>query len=95
MPICSYLVHPMRGKKDALALALGALPGCEVIPAANYDVLVLVTDTPHEDAERALQKPTWVELTVSAGLWALGAFLFTILAKAAIPIELGRSRLRR
>jgi hypothetical protein len=38
--------------------------------------------------------PTWGELTVSAGLWALGAFIFTILAKAAIPIELrhaGRS----
>jgi molybdopterin-containing oxidoreductase family membrane subunit len=32
--------------------------------------------------------PTWVELTVSAGLWALGAFVFTVLAKAAIPIEL-------
>jgi Ni/Fe-hydrogenase subunit HybB-like protein len=39
--------------------------------------------------------PTWVELTVSAGLWALGAFVFTVLAKAAIPIELvhiGRRR---
>jgi molybdopterin-containing oxidoreductase family membrane subunit len=35
--------------------------------------------------------PTWVELTVSAGLWALGAFVFTVLAKAAIPIELGRA----
>jgi len=33
--------------------------------------------------------PTWVELTVAAGLWALGAFVFTVLAKAAIPIELG------
>ena len=33
--------------------------------------------------------PTWVELTVSAGLLALGAFVFTVLAKAAIPIELG------
>jgi Ni/Fe-hydrogenase subunit HybB-like protein len=32
--------------------------------------------------------PTWVELTVAAGLWALGAFVFTTLAKAAIPIEL-------
>jgi molybdopterin-containing oxidoreductase family membrane subunit len=37
--------------------------------------------------------PTWVELTVSIGLWALGAFVFTVLAKAAIPIELGRTRL--
>jgi molybdopterin-containing oxidoreductase family membrane subunit len=35
--------------------------------------------------------PTWVELTVSAGLWALGAFVFTVLAKAAIPIELSRT----
>jgi Ni/Fe-hydrogenase subunit HybB-like protein len=39
--------------------------------------------------------PTWVELTVSAGLWALGAFTFTVLAKAAIPIELGHSGRRR
>ena len=35
--------------------------------------------------------PTWVELTVSAGLWALGAFVFTVLAKAVIPIELTRT----
>ncbi len=34
--------------------------------------------------------PSWVELTVSAGLWALGAFVFTVLAKAAIPVELAR-----
>ena len=36
--------------------------------------------------------PTWIELTVSLGIWALGAFVFTLLAKAAIPIELGRRR---
>ncbi|MFN3323493.1 MAG: sulfate reduction electron transfer complex DsrMKJOP subunit DsrP [Bryobacteraceae bacterium] len=34
--------------------------------------------------------PTWVELMVSAGIWALGAFLFTVLAKVAIPIEMKR-----
>ena len=38
--------------------------------------------------------PTWVELTVSGGLWALGAFVFTMLAKAAIAVEVGRSRWR-
>jgi Ni/Fe-hydrogenase subunit HybB-like protein len=32
--------------------------------------------------------PSGVEITVCAGLWALGAFVFTVLAKAAIPIEL-------
>lgn len=34
--------------------------------------------------------PTWVEFTVSLGILALGAFVFTVLAKVAIPIELRR-----
>jgi hypothetical protein len=38
--------------------------------------------------------PSWVALTVSAGLWALGGFVFTVLAKAAIAIEVGGSRWR-
>ena len=38
--------------------------------------------------------PTWVEWTVSLGILALGCFVFTILTKAAIPIELGRLRAR-
>jgi Ni/Fe-hydrogenase subunit HybB-like protein len=36
--------------------------------------------------------PTWVELLVSLGIWAIGAFVFTVLAKVAIPIELGKRR---
>ena len=39
--------------------------------------------------------PTWVEWTVSLGILALGCFVFTVLAKAAIPIELGRLRSRQ
>ena len=38
--------------------------------------------------------PSWVEITVAAGLWALGAFVFTVLAKAAIPIELAHMTAR-
>jgi molybdopterin-containing oxidoreductase family membrane subunit len=34
--------------------------------------------------------PTWIEWTVSLGILALGCFVFTVLAKAAIPIEAGR-----
>jgi molybdopterin-containing oxidoreductase family membrane subunit len=34
--------------------------------------------------------PTWIERTVSLGILALGCFVFTVLAKAAIPIEAGR-----
>ena len=55
MPIKSYLAYPVRGRRDALAAALRALAGCEVIPAVNQEVLVLVTDTPDEAAEDALQ----------------------------------------
>ena len=36
--------------------------------------------------------PSWVELTVAMGVWAMGAFVFTVLAKVAIPIEMGALR---
>jgi molybdopterin-containing oxidoreductase family membrane subunit len=38
--------------------------------------------------------PSWVEFTVSLGILALGAFVFTALAKVAIPIEIARDRRR-
>ena len=36
--------------------------------------------------------PSWVEIAVTAGVWAMGIFLFTALVKIAIPIETGRVR---
>jgi len=36
--------------------------------------------------------PSWVEISITTGIWALGAFVFTILIRVAIPIELGHSR---
>ncbi|HEY3442849.1 MAG TPA: NrfD/PsrC family molybdoenzyme membrane anchor subunit [Paludibaculum sp.] len=39
--------------------------------------------------------PTWVELCVTLGIWAMGTFVFTILTKAAIPVELGVVKYRR
>jgi molybdopterin-containing oxidoreductase family membrane subunit len=38
--------------------------------------------------------PTGLELAVSAGIWATGALVFTLLAKASIGIELGDIRYR-
>jgi hypothetical protein len=72
LPIHGYLAYAVRGRRDALARALGALAGCEVTPATNYDVLVLVTDTPHEAAEQTLQAtlgglPDLASLTLVAG----------------------------
>ena len=36
--------------------------------------------------------PSWVEISITAGIWAMGAFVFTILIRVAIPIELGQLR---
>jgi nitrate reductase NapAB chaperone NapD len=56
MPIFSYLAIPLTGAKELLSTALARLPYCTVVPAHNHDVVVLVTDTPNQSAEEALQK---------------------------------------
>ncbi len=45
MPVKSYLVFPHPGQKEFLAEALGKIPCCEIIPAENSGVMVLITDT--------------------------------------------------
>jgi Ni/Fe-hydrogenase subunit HybB-like protein len=37
-------------------------------------------------------RPTWAEVVVSIGIWAFGAMVFTLLAKASMAIEMGRVR---
>ena len=37
--------------------------------------------------------PTWMEITVTGGIWALGFFTLTVLVRASIPIELGHLRM--
>ena len=39
--------------------------------------------------------PTGIEIGVTLGIWALGAFVFTILARTAIEIELGKLRYKK
>lgn len=56
MPVFSYLVIPTEGARETLSAALQALPYCEIIPADNIEVLVLVTDTPDEAAQRNLNE---------------------------------------
>jgi len=34
--------------------------------------------------------PTMIEVGVTVGIWAMGSFIFTVLIKAAIPIETGK-----
>ena len=56
MPIFSYLVHPKPGAKQQLLEALSEIDHCEVMPAGNQDLMVLVTDTPDDTTEEKLQK---------------------------------------
>lgn len=39
--------------------------------------------------------PSWIEIGVTIGIWAMGFFIFTILVKAGIPIETGKLRYRK
>lgn len=56
MPICSYLVITEDGAAPRVARRLEELPGCEVTPAHNRSVLILVTDTPGLEEEHELRR---------------------------------------
>jgi nitrate reductase NapAB chaperone NapD len=56
MPIKSYLVHPVDGKKEALLEALSTLEECDITPAENENVLVLVTETKDDTHESLLKQ---------------------------------------
>jgi nitrate reductase NapAB chaperone NapD len=55
MPVFGYLAIPVPGAIKILRTELSELPHCEIIPAENRDVIVLVTDTPDEETEKELQ----------------------------------------
>ena len=56
MPVFSYLAYPVPGAKEKLLKDLASLDYCEVTPADNNEILILVTETPDEVKEKALQK---------------------------------------
>ncbi len=55
MPIKSYLAHPHSGKKEELIQALSSIEQCEIMPAQNKDVLILITET-EDKVEEAILK---------------------------------------
>ncbi len=55
MPIFSYLAIPRSDAKESLCAELSVLKYCQIIPATNQEVVVLVTDTPDETSEEVLQ----------------------------------------
>jgi nitrate reductase NapAB chaperone NapD len=56
MPIKSYLAHPHTGRKEHLIAALSILECCDVIPAENENLLIVVTDTDTQEQEDHLKE---------------------------------------
>lgn len=56
MPIKSYLAHPEEGKKEELIKAISQIEQCEVIPAENKNVLVVITETENDTQENKLKE---------------------------------------
>jgi nitrate reductase NapAB chaperone NapD len=54
MPIKSYVLHCENEKKEILLQELQKLESCEVIPAQNHEVIVVVTDTETEELDQEL-----------------------------------------
>ena len=54
MPVKSYLVIPAEGRKEPLKKEIEALQGCEVTPAENRSLLVVLTETESEEEDKAL-----------------------------------------
>ena len=56
MPIKSYLAHPHEGRKEELVEAISKITQCEVIPAGNKEILVVVTETEDKIEEEVLKE---------------------------------------
>jgi molybdopterin-containing oxidoreductase family membrane subunit len=83
-------IHPVRRNPRWL------MPACAMLFVAIWVEkgigLVIPGFIPSPLGEIVEYTPTWVELCVTAGIWALGLFVLTVLVRVALPIELGHVR---
>ena len=86
----ALMIHPVRRNHRLL------MPACAMLFVAIWVEkgigLVIPGFIPSPLGEIVEYTPTWVELLVTAGIWALGLFVLTILLRVALPIELGQVR---
>jgi Ni/Fe-hydrogenase subunit HybB-like protein len=84
------MIHPLRRSFRWL------IPACVVLFVAVWIEkgigLVIPGFVPSPLGEIVEYLPTRVELAVTAGIWALGMFVLTVLVKVALPIEMGAVR---
>ena len=83
-------IHPLRRRPLLMGIAcVLAVVGVWIDKAIGLIVSGFVPTPLGEVFDYA---PRWAEVFISLGIWALGMLVFTFLAKAAIPIELGTLR---
>lgn len=83
-------VHPLRTRRGFLSIAcVLAIVGVWIEKGMG---LVVPGFVPTPLGEVFEYSPHWGEVFISLGIWALGMLVFTVLAKIAIPIELGELR---
>lgn len=86
----ALMIHPLRRDPHWL------MPACATLFVAIWIEkgmgLVIPGFIPSPLGEIVEYTPTWVELCVTAGIWALGMFVLTVLVRVALPIELGEAR---
>jgi molybdopterin-containing oxidoreductase family membrane subunit len=84
------MIHPLRENMVALNLAcVTTFIGVWIEKGMG---LVVPGFIPTQLGEIYEYVPTAAEYGISIGIWALGILLFTLMAKATIPIELGEVR---
>jgi Ni/Fe-hydrogenase subunit HybB-like protein len=85
-------LHPLRRHRAAASIAcVLAIVGVWIEKGMG---LVIPGFVPTPLGEVFEYTPSWGEVFVSIGIWALGMLIFTLLAKVAIPIEVGALRVR-
>lgn len=86
----ALMIHPIRRNQRWLMFASGAL--FVAIWVEKGIGLVVPGFIPSPLGEIVEYTPTLVEIAVTAGVWALGMFVLTVLVRVALPIELGEAR---
>jgi molybdopterin-containing oxidoreductase family membrane subunit len=86
----ALMIHPLRRNPRWL------MPACAILFVSIWIEkgigLVVPGFVPSPLGEIVEYTPTWIELCVTAGVWALGLFVLTVLVRVALPIELGDAR---
>lgn len=88
--VTALMIHPIRRNLRVLPWVCGLL--FVAIWIEKGMGLIVPGFIPSPLGEVVDYTPTWVEISITLGIWALGAFVFTLLVRVAIAIELGQLR---